>query len=101
MYEHKTQTIENKTPLMIRVGSKQDAEKQLGDIYHAAGLSADKQTFLKLCPNIKKLELQNADKLSEVQSNIPKQPESSSGGGVPKAFHVEATPGFSIKDIKL
>jgi hypothetical protein len=99
IYEHKTQIIENKSPLMIRVGTREDTYKQLDDIYVAAGLEKNKQTFLKFCPNIKKLELQNADKLADIQSDVPKKTTSN----VPekKVVNVTAPAGFSIKDIKL
>jgi hypothetical protein len=56
IYQHQTIQIENNGALMIWIGSKEDAYKQLDDIYTQAGISKDKQTYLKFCPNIAKIE---------------------------------------------
>lgn len=56
IYQHQTIQIENNGSLMIWIGSKQNAYKQLDDIYEQAGIKKEKQNHLKFCPNIAKLE---------------------------------------------
>lgn len=41
---------------MIWIGSKDNAQRQLDDIYAQTGIKKEKQTYLKFCPNIAKLE---------------------------------------------
>ncbi len=56
IYQHQTIQIENNGSLMIWIGSKENAYKQLDDIYEQAGIKKEKQNHLKFCPNIAKLE---------------------------------------------
>ena len=56
IYQHQTIQIENNGPLMIWIGSKDNAYKQLNDIYEQAGIKKEKQNHLKFCPNVAKLE---------------------------------------------
>lgn len=56
IYQHQTINIENNWPLVIWIGKKEEAIKQLDDILKNAWLDPDKNDFLKFCPNINKLE---------------------------------------------
>lgn len=56
IFQHQTIQIENNGPLMIWIGSKDNAYRQLDDIYTQAGIKKEKQHHLKFCPNIAKLE---------------------------------------------
>jgi len=56
IYQHQTIQIENNGPLMIWIGAKENAYKQLDDIYAQAGIDRTKQNHLKFCPNIAKIE---------------------------------------------
>lgn len=56
IYQHQTIQIENNGSLMIWIGAKENAYKQLDDIYEQAGIKKEKQNHLKFCPNIAKLE---------------------------------------------
>ena len=56
IYQHQTIQIENNGSLMIRIGSKEEAYKQLEDIYMQVGIKKDKQNYLKFCPNVAKIE---------------------------------------------
>jgi len=71
--------MENKAPLMIWIGTREDAMKQLKDIFDNAGISEDHRGVIKFCPNIKKLESQNAEQVKKAQAdaiaNLP--PEAS------------------------
>lgn len=60
IYQHQTIQIENNGSLMIWIGSKENAYKQLDDIYEQAGIKKEKQSHLKFCPNIAKLEKDSA-----------------------------------------
>lgn len=105
IYQHQTICMENKAPLMIWIGSREDAMKQLQDIFDNANISEDRRGVIKFCPNIKKLESQNTDKVKEAQAqavaNMP--PEAPAWGGkyAPRPNIPAPVPGFSIKDIKL
>ena len=41
---------------MIWIGSRDNAYKQLADIYEQAGIKKEKQNYLKFCPNTAKIE---------------------------------------------
>jgi len=56
IYQHQTIQIENNGPLIVRIGSKENAYQQLEAIYEQAGIKKDQQQHLKFCPNIAKLE---------------------------------------------
>jgi len=64
---------------MIWIGTREDAMKQLKDIFDNAGISEDHRGVIKFCPNIKKLESQNAEQVKKAQAdaiaNLP--PEAS------------------------
>jgi len=68
IYQHQTICMENKAPLMIRIGSREDALEQLKAIFANAGISEDHQGVIKFCPNIKKLETQNTGKVKQAQA---------------------------------
>ena len=104
IYQHQTIQIENNGPLMMRIGSKENAQKQLDEICEQAGIK--KQNHLKFCPNIGKLEkeLGPAKELwipSEKQTEGAKasSPASISSPHAQAESHSEWA--FSIKDIKL
>ena len=54
IYQHQTIHIENNWPLMIWIGSRDNAYQQLNDIYTQAGVK--NQNYLKFCPNTSKIE---------------------------------------------
>ncbi len=94
IYQHQTIQIENDGPLMIWIGSRENAYKQLDDIYTQAGVKKEKQTYLKFCPNIAKLEkTKGVNKPTEAEKPAPKTPAYEG-----EIVH-EGT--FTIKDIKL
>ena len=45
---------------MIWIGSRDNAYQQLNDIYTQAGVTI--QNYLKFCPNVSKIEKENAEK---------------------------------------
>ena len=101
IYQHQTIITEGNSPLMIWIGSKEDAKAQIDDITKSAGYALDQQNFLKYCPNVEKLQLLHP----EVVAPTVSEPTTSSSSSEPKkqAFNIPAaeTAGFSIKDIKL
>lgn len=68
IYQHQTIQVENNGPLMIWIGSKENAYQQLQDIYTQAGINKDKQNYLKFCPNIAKLE---KEKMGPTEKVVP------------------------------
>jgi len=58
---------------MIWIGSKDNAYKQLDAIYEQAGIKKEKQSHLKFCPNIAKLEkeIAPAKDIEPTKDNIP------------------------------
>jgi len=101
--------MENKAPLMIWIGSREDAMDQLTAIFDAGGVSEENRTVIKFAPNIRKLELQNAEKVKAAQAealaNAPKEAPTGAGGAAksfaPRPSVPAPVAGFSIKDIKL
>ncbi len=107
IYQHQTIQIENNGALMIWIGSKEDAYKQLDDIYTQAGISKDKQTYLKFCPNIAKIEKElGPDKTKSTTDSQAAQKSPTPTTSTFKA-NMQSDPTtanewiFSIKDIKL
>jgi len=105
IYQHQTISMENKAPLMIWIGTREDAMKQLQDIFDNAGISEDHRWVIKFCPNIKKLESQNAEQVKKAQAdaiaNLPPEASKWWGKYAPRPNIPAPVPGFSIKDIKL
>ena len=74
IYQHKSLVCNNKKPLTIWIGSKQDVENQLKEIYEKSGLNPETTDFLKLVPNIENLEgIKMRNKLTKKESEIMKQ----------------------------
>jgi len=75
IYQHQTICMENKAPLMIWIGSREESLDQLKAIFANAGISDDHQGVIKFCPNIKKLEGQNVEQVKQAQAeaiaNLP------------------------------
>jgi hypothetical protein len=106
IYQHQTIITEGNSPLMIRIGKKEDAIEQINDITKSAGYALDQQNFLKYCPNVEKLlSLHPELATPEVSAVSATASSSASASSEPKkqAFNIPAaeTAGFSIKDIKL
>ena len=100
IWQHLSETCSNKKPLTIWVGTPEEVQKQLNEVYEKAGLDPQTTDFLKFVPNIALLEEKNPQKKQEEkpesQPNIPQKsvwdrkisPKKSAGG-------------FSIEDVKL
>ena len=106
IYQHQTIITEGNSPLMIWIGSKEDAKAQIDDITKSAGYALDQQNFLKYCPNVEKLLLLHPELATPTVSTTPATTTTtSSSSSEPKkqAFNIPTaeTAGFSIKDIKL
>ncbi|MEI8090981.1 MAG: hypothetical protein WCG98_01710 [bacterium] len=56
IYQHQTITTDNKMPLMIWVGTKEQVLLQMEEICKLAGYTMEQQSFLKFCPNIENLK---------------------------------------------
>jgi hypothetical protein len=104
IYQHQTIITEGGNALMIWIGSKEDALKQIEEITKSAGYELDQQNFLKYCPNLEKLKLANPEIIEKVApAAIPTATSTISSEPKKVAFNLPAaeTAGFSIKDIKL
>lgn len=108
IYQHQTITIENNGSLMMWIGSKEEIYKQLEDIYTSAAIPKEKQNFLKVVPNIKKLEsLLPVEKTGgnpvdkETPTNTNTTPIEKKEVWSQKTEPTPPTSTFSIKDIKL
>lgn len=100
IWQHLSETCSNKKPLTIWVGTPDEVQKQLNEVYEKAGLDSQTTDFLKFVPNIALLEEKNPQKKQEEkpesQANVPQKsawdrkfsPKKSAGG-------------FSIEDVKL
>lgn len=100
IWQHLSETCSNKKPLTIWVGTPEEVQKQLNEVYEKAGLDPQTTDFLKFVPNIALLEEKNPQKKQEEkpesQANVPQKsawdrkfsPKKSAGG-------------FSIEDVKL
>ena len=56
IWQYKTLVCNNKKPLTIWIGSKEEVEKQLKEIYEKSWFNPETTDFLKLVPNIENLE---------------------------------------------
>ena len=107
IYQHQTIVTEGNSPLMIWIGSKEEAKAQIEDITKSAGYTIEQQNFLKYCPNVEKLLLQHPELATPTVPPVATTTTSSSAStsSEPKkvAFNLPASEqgGFSIKDIKL
>ena len=104
IYQHQTIVTEGNSPLMIWIGSKEDAKAQIEDITKSAGYTIEQQNFLKYCPNVEKLQLLHPEVVAPTVAATATTPTSSSSSEPKKqAYNIPAaeTAGFSIKDIKL
>lgn len=91
IWQHSTITCPNGKPLTIWIGSQEEVEKQLIEIYQKAGLDPQKTDFLKCIPNIDLLEVRVKQKSAKSstkrkKSDFPPQDDAA---------------GFSVKDIQL
>jgi hypothetical protein len=71
IYQHQTIITENKIPLMIRIGQKENILLQMEEITKSAGYALDQQNFLKFCPNVEKLKQQHPEIIPAIP--IPSQ----------------------------
>ena len=106
IYQHQTIITEGNSPLMIWIGSKEDAKQQIDDIVKWAGYALDQQNFLKYCPNAEKLQLLHPEITEAKPTTSTTTTSSATASSAPKkpvqAFTPPAWEGsFSIKDIKL
>ena len=60
-----TETGSNKKPLTIWVGSQEEIQKQIKELYLKAGLNPETTDFMKVIPNIELLEERNTKSESE------------------------------------
>ena len=56
IWQHLSETCSNKKPLTIWVGTPEEVQKQLNEVYEKAGLDPQTTDFLKFVPNIALLE---------------------------------------------
>ena len=100
IWQHLSETCSNKKPLTIWVGTPEEVQKQLNEVYEKAGLDPQTTDFLKFVPNIALLEEKNPQKKqeekSESQANIPQKSVWDR-----KFSPKKSTGGFSIEDVKL
>ena len=100
IWQHLSETCSNKKPLTIWVGTPEEVQKQLNEVYEKAGLDPQTTDFLKFVPNIALLEEKNPQKKqeekSESQANIPQK-----SAWERKFSPKKSTGGFSIEDVKL
>jgi len=115
IYQHQTIQIENNGSLMIWIGSKDNAYKQLDAIYEQAGIKKEKQNHLKFCPNIAKLEkdiaaTKEANEAKKKQAEWVKAITTKAPTGHASAISTAAAKtesgsgewwAFTIKDIKI
>ena len=74
IWQHMTEIGSNKKPLTIWVGSAEEVEKQIKELYLKAGLDPETTDFMKIIPNIELLEEKNTK--SEPDSpNSPSTPQ--------------------------
>ena len=74
IWQHMTEIGSNKKPLTIWVGSAEEVEKQIKELYLKAGLDPETTDFMKIIPNIELLEEKNTK--SETDSpNSPSTPQ--------------------------
>lgn len=77
IWQHLSETCSNKKPLTIWVGTPEEVQKQLNEVYEKAGLDPQTTDFLKFVPNIALLEEKNPQKKQEEkpesQSNVPQK----------------------------
>ncbi|RKW21914.1 DUF87 domain-containing protein [Candidatus Gracilibacteria bacterium] len=100
IWQHLSETCSNKKPLTIWVGTPEEVQKQLNEVYEKAGLDPQTTDFLKFVPNIALLEEKNPQKKQEEkpesQANIPQK-----SAGDRKFSPKKSAGGFSIEDVKL
>ncbi len=100
IWQHLSETCSNKKPLTIWVGTPEEVQKQLNEVYEKAGLDPQTTDFLKFVPNIALLEEKNPQKRQEEkpesQPNIPQKSVWDR-----KFSPKKSTGGFSIEDVKL
>ena len=100
IWQHLSETCSNKKPLTIWVGTPEEVQKQLNEVYEKAGLDPQTTDFLKFVPNIALLEEKNPQKKQEEkpesQANIPQK-----SAWDRKFSPKKSTGGFSIEDVKL
>lgn len=77
IWQHLSETCSNKKPLTIWVGTPEEVQRQLNEVYEKAGLDPQTTDFLKFVPNIALLEEKNPQKKQEEkpesQANIPQK----------------------------
>ena len=100
IWQHQSLKCENKKPLTIWVGSKEDVEKQLNEIYTKSWFDPETTDFLKFVPNIEKIEAKLPKKESKGNTNDKKP---TWWNRAPKKTEPQQTQEwtFSVKDIKL
>lgn len=102
IYQHQTITMDDKSPLMIWIGNKEDIIKQMEEIFKSAGYNAEQQNVLKFCPNLEKLKLQHPE---VVTTPTPAAPSTATNATAQPSYTTPSIPtgdaSFSIKDIKL
>ena len=100
IWQHLSETCSNKKPLTIWVGTPDEVQKQLNEVYEKAGLDPQTTDFLKFVPNIALLDEKNPQKKqeekTEFQANIPQK-----SAWERKFSPKKSTGGFSIEDVKL
>ena len=100
IWQHLSETCSNKKPLTIWVGTPDEVQKQLNEVYEKAGLDPQTTDFLKFVPNIALLEEKNPQKKQEEkpesQANIPQK-----SAWDRKVAQKKSAGGFSIEDVKL
>ena len=100
IWQHLSETCSNKKPLTIWVGTPEEVQKQLNEVYEKAGLDPQTTDFLKFVPNIALLEEKNPQKKQEEkpesQANVPQK-----SAWERKFSPKKSTGGFSIEDVRL
>jgi hypothetical protein len=99
IWQHQSLKCENKKPLTIWVGSKEEVEKQLNEIYTKSWFDPETTDFLKFVPNIENIEA----KLPKKESKNTNEKRSTTWNRTPKKSVPQETQewSFSVKDIKL
>jgi hypothetical protein len=99
IWQHQTLKCDNKKPLTIWIGSKEDIKKQLNEIYTKSWFDPEITDFLKFVPNIEKIESKLPKK--EWEKNTTNKRQQTWPKSQKKEIVQPQEWTFSVKDIKL
>lgn len=75
IWQHMTETCYNKKPLTLWIGTAEEVEKQLKELYQKAGLDPSTTDFMKFVPNIALLEAKNPTKAASKSTSSSEKPK--------------------------